>query len=206
MPVFRFRIPHPGTDRKKDHVFECQVESLQCTEHTKAGAQCRRRTVIGSPYCATHLKFNHHLTIKPSTIPGAGKGLFAINPLKTAKPNEIIFRQHERIVIYHGERITEEELLERYRDKTGPYAVVVSNADVKEKDREYEDGACTRCIGSIANTKTRYDQCNARLGKYQGEARLMAVKNIRNGQEIFCWYGEEYNLNEPGVQYGTYPK
>lgn len=206
MPVFRFRIPHPGPDRTKDHLFECKVQSLQCTDHTKTGARCKRRTVIGSPFCSTHLGFNHHLTIRPSTIPGAGRGLFAVNLLKKAQPNEVIFKKHARIVVYHGERISEEELIERHGDKTAPYAIGVSNADVEEGEREFEDGACVRCVGSIANTRARFDQCNARFSRYQGEARLMATKNIRNGQEIFVWYGHDYNLDEEGVQFGTYAK
>lgn len=200
MPYFRFRIPD------EDHIFECKVESLRCSDQTKAGTRCKRQTVIGSPYCSTHLVYNHGLQIKQSTIPNAGKGLFAVDPRKNAEENKVIFKSGQRIVVYHGERISEEELVERYSDKTGPYAVEVSNVGTPEGEREYEDGACKRCIGSIANTKGRFSLCNARLAKHQGQIRVMATKNIRNGQEIFVWYGDEYELNEPGVEFATTAK
>lgn len=167
-PTFTFRVH--GND-----VFSCRLESLQCSEIAKkTGNRCRKRTVIGSPYCNTHLAYKHHLKIAPSTIPGAGRGLYAHNPMKSAG-NTVVFREGERIVLYHGERIEEAELVERYGDKTGPYALEVSNENVTPGERIYEDGACKRCVGSLANSKKRERDNNAELTVWRGVARLEAL-------------------------------
>jgi hypothetical protein len=73
-------------------IFRTQVSSIQCREITKKGVRCKRKTVIGSAYCCTHLACNHHLKIKKSTIPDAGKGLFAVDN-RSKDPNEVIFKK-----------------------------------------------------------------------------------------------------------------
>jgi len=173
--------------------FRTQVHSLQCLDHTKKGVRCKRRCVIGSPWCSTHLAFNHHLRIKKSNIPNAGLGLFAIDPLNSDS-NEILFTPGENIVQYQGELINTEELIRRYQNKTGPYAVYIS------KDH-YEDGAVVRGTGALANTLPNHN--NATLSIHRGRASLKATKPIRNGDEILLSYGRQYKLNEPGVNYST---
>lgn len=57
MKYFTFRI--------NDEInFRCQLTSLQCTDLTKKGNQCKRKCIIGSPYCNTHLQYKHYLKIK----------------------------------------------------------------------------------------------------------------------------------------------
>ncbi|RZK26948.1 MAG: hypothetical protein EOO43_01205 [Flavobacterium sp.] len=146
--------------------------------------------MIGSAFCSAHLAFNHHLKIKASTIPNAGLGLFAIDPLNS-NSNEVLFRKGVTIVKYMGESINEAELKRRYGNHTAPYGVQIS------QDR-YEDGARIR---SLANTKPGYN--NAILSIYRGHASLKATKKIRNGDEIFVSYGRAYKMNEPDVAYIT---
>ena len=50
----------------------------QCTAKTKTGERCKRTTCRYAPFCAAHRAF----TIDESTLPGAGKGIFASRPLK----------------------------------------------------------------------------------------------------------------------------
>ena len=50
----------------------------QCTAKTKTGERCKRTTCLYAPFCAAHRAF----TIDESTLPGAGKGIFASRPLK----------------------------------------------------------------------------------------------------------------------------
>lgn len=173
--------------------YRTQVKSLQCIDHTKNGSRCKRKCVIGSPYCCTHLAYKHHLKIKPSNIPNSGKGLFSIDPM-SADPNEILFRKGDTICKYHGEIIDHAELVERYSNKTPPYVVGISA-------NRFEDGAKTRGIGSLANTNPGHN--NATLSIYRGSASLKATKNIRNGEEIYLSYGKEYVMNQPGVQSTT---
>jgi len=179
-----------------DVVFRTQVHSLQCTEVTKKQTRCKRRCVIGSAFCSTHLAYNHHLKIKQSTLPNAGLGLFAKNP-SNQNPNEVIFRTGDKIVSYQGELIDKNELIRRYHDKTPPYVVGIS------KDN-YEDGAKFRGVGALANTKPNHN--NATLSVYRGRASLKATKPIHNGEEIFLSYGQSYRINQPGVISATTKK
>ena len=169
--------------------YRTQIQSLQCTDHTKKGARCKRRCVIGSSYCSTHLMYDHHLQIKISTILNAGKGLFARNPL-SSDANEVIFKKNEIIVKYNGEIINTEEKVHRYANKTAPYTIGISNG-------VYEDGARVRGIGSLANTLPNHN--NATISIHAGRASLRATKPIRNGQEILLSYGPQYQVNQPGV-------
>jgi len=189
MPYFQFKIG--------EHVqFRTQLQSLQCTDVTKKGTQCKRKCVIGSPWCSTHLSYKHHLKIKTSLIPNAGKGLFACDPL-SSDANEVLFKKGATICKYFGEVIDRDTLIERYSDKTGPFVIGISN-------NRFEDGAKTRGVGSLANTNPHHQ--NASISVYNGRASLKATKNIKNGDEVYLSYGREYKLNQPGVEATTTKK
>lgn len=174
-------------------IFRTPIKSLQCEDQTKKGTRCKRRCVIGSSFCSTHLMYNHHLQIKKSTIPNAGLGLFARDAL-SSDPNQIIFHPGDKIVQYMGEIIDTEELINRYHNKTGPYVVGIS------KDR-FEDGSSIRGVGSLANTLPNHN--NTTLSIYRGRASLKATKVIKNGEEILLSYGKQYKLHQPGVDSST---
>ena len=40
-------------------VYHGNLVSSQCTAHSKAGSRCKRRCVIGIPFCYTHLFVTH---------------------------------------------------------------------------------------------------------------------------------------------------
>jgi hypothetical protein len=132
------------------------------------------------------------LKVKESTIKRIGKGLFVVDPKK--EKGEIIFRPKDReaIISYGGEVIDEDELNHRYGEYTAPYALEV------KKDK-YLDGACRRGVGSLINSGGKRN--NARLTVYtntNGESigNVRATKNIKNGEEIFVSYGNEYDMDE----------
>ena len=140
-----------------------------------------------------------HLRIQTSTIPGAGKGLFALD--RSRPHRQVLFHANAIICEYGGEILDEDEKDERYEDKTAPYAVRINR-------NRYEDGATERGVGSLANEPPRGRDANARLALYNvrggnGRVRLIAESPIRNGDEIFVEYGEEYGMAEPGVHYST---
>lgn len=188
MPYFTFKI-------NNEISFRTELTSIR-TDITKKGLQCKRKCVIGSPYCATHLCYEHNLKIKTSQIPNSGKGLFAVDPTDSTH-KETIFRKGETIVKYNGEVINLEELIERYGNKTAPYAIGLS------KNR-FEDGAKIRGCGALANTKPNFNNANISISR--GRAVLKATKNIKNGDEIYVSYGRQYKLNEDGVEYATTKK
>ena len=188
MKEFNFKIGD-------DVVYHGNLVSSQCTAHSKAGSRCKRRCVIGIPFCYTHLLYNNHLRIKKSTIPEAGLGLFAMDPLDSS--NHVIFKAGETITKYYGETINLAELNNRYHHKTAPYAIEII------RHKLYEDGALSRGVGATANRKT--GSANATLsintrGKY---ASLKATKNIYNNQEIFLSYGTAFKMNENNVSHST---
>lgn len=188
---YRFKFFRPGENNPS---FECVLEPQQCMGTSKNGTQCRRRSVIGLPFCWTHLLSEKNLRIKPSSLPDAGKGLFALK--RNAVPAEILFRPGDTIIKYEGEVIDRPELEHRYGAFTAPYGVAL------HRDM-FEDGACVRGVGNLANHATG-NRVNARLvlNPRQNRVSLKATKNIRNDQEIFVNYGREYQFTE-GTRYLT---
>lgn len=116
-----------------DTLFQGDLHSMRCEGQTKSGQRCKRKTVIGLPYCWTHLEIDLHLKIKNSTIPNSGKGVFAKDKTKEDDEIPVVFKPKELITEYKGETITQEEKTNRYGQYTAPYAVhkTVEDASLK---------------------------------------------------------------------------
>jgi hypothetical protein len=182
----RFIFQEPDNELPR---FECDLESKQCTGHARTGLRCRRKTVIGLPYCWSHLQSERKIRILPSLIPNAGKGIFAQDKTKAA--NEVVFRKNDIILEYTGELINKFTLNRRYGKYTAPYGVQISH------DR-FEDGACERGAGTLGNHSA--SQANAKLvtSKVGNLHRvfIQASKDIQNGKEILMHYGKDYRMDE----------
>jgi SET domain-containing protein len=111
--------------------------------------------------------------------------------------NAVIFEKGEKIIGYYGEQINLAELNHRYDQYTGPYAFGLTQ-------QLFEDGALRRGVGSLANTKKRRKDNNATLIVDQRRklVSLRATKDIFNGEEIFCYYGDDYEMDD-GSSYTT---
>ncbi len=180
---FKFYIGH-------DLHFDCKLHHNRCKGVNKQGHQCSRIVYIGTPYCWQHLRSTKHLTIKDSGI--HGKGLFAYDSKKG--PDDIVFRTNDKVIEYDAERVNLHTLDERYGEhNTAPYGMEVS----KNKDI-YEDGACERTAGTIANQgKTKRDNnCKFGISYNPLKVFLKAKRNIRNGEEILVDYGANYRFDE----------
>jgi len=175
-----------------DSVFSCNLQSEQCEFIKDNGQRCRNKSSIGTGYCWCHLKFKYHLAIKKSGLSNAGKGLFAID-VKMG-PYDIVFKKGDRIIEYKGEVISNQELNDRYFEYTAPYTVKINK-------NMYQDCACNRGVGSLANTFPKHN--NATLYVYKKEAFIKATKNIKNKEEIFLSYGSSYKLDEKGIKHET---
>jgi hypothetical protein len=175
-----------------DSIFSCNLESEQCEFIKDNEQRCKNKRTIGSDVCWCHLKYKYHLTIKKSGLPNAGKGLFAIDMNKPFYST--VFKKGDKIIEYKGEQITNQEFDDRYLEHTAPYAVKINK-------NLYEDCACERGVGSLANTYPNHN--NATLSVYKKKAFIKATKNIRNKEEIFLSYGRSYKLNEKGVKHDT---
>jgi hypothetical protein len=181
--------------------FQKNLRGFRCIGRRRDGHQCGRTSVIGCPYCFQHLRSERHLRVRPSTIPNAGKGLFAEDPLRADR--EIIFRVGDYIIDYTGESINENQLEERYGEYTGPYAIEVRGRS-NQRGGLFIDAAAERGVGSLINHRARSSANSVFVVDYRANrARLRAVRPIRNGDEIFVSYGNQYQMNEPGASSRT---
>lgn len=181
---FIFNIDH-------DIYFEAMLESERCVAHNLNGQRCSRNVCIGINLCWSHLLKYKHLKIKTSTIPNAGKGLFAED--KSLAPDAVVFSEGDLIADYIGERIDRDTLIQRYAKHTAPYAFYLKN-------NVYIDSALERGFASLANAAPTQRQKNARFVPNMREnpqrIQLKATKSIRNGDEILAGYGTSYKFDE----------
>jgi SET domain-containing protein len=176
--------------------FDGQLETHRCS-YTHNNKRCKNRVCIGLEYCFIHTRLKLHLKVQKSNIHQAGVGLFAFD--NTKEPNEIVFRRDTKICDYNGEIIDEEELNERYGNKTATYTVQINNTG------RYEDGAVHRGIGTLINSPsgTRHKpNCRFSIGQ-DHYAHIVALKNIKNGEELFLSYGRQYKFHEENVETAT---
>lgn len=129
------------------------------------------------------------MQIRKSTIPEAGLGLFAYNP--KLEDNDIVFRKDDYIGPYHGEVITEEEMVKRYQ-KTQEDIVVNCPYLICTSDGTLVDGAIIRGPIIYANDGKEKKKCNAIFIDEGGKVHAIATKTIRQNEEIFIHYGKDY--------------
>ena len=159
-----------------DTEFTCKLECCRCEATTKTGGRCRRRTKKQLPYCYEHARSILHVDIRPSTIDGAGLGLFALEQ----------FNPGDLIAPYKGEILNRKQMDDRYGEGLAPYALEINK-------NTYIDSACSRGTASFINTKKGHN--NARFSVYSGRAghppsaSVKATKRILPNQEIFVDYG-----------------
>ena len=161
---------------------DCQ----RCSANNKMGHQCARRTCKIADVCWQHLRSDYHLQVKQSGIPGAGLGLFTTQDIKVPRGG-----QPKRIIQYSREnqymhRMTKAEIDERYGNGIGVYVWC-------KNDRECYDAKSTMSTNARrANACDRprhRRQCNAKINR---NGWLVAIKNMKKGQEIFVSYGPDY--------------
>lgn len=191
-----------------DHVFRCDIPSVQCQAQKKNGrGRCGRVTIIGTPFCYSHLLSEKKLRIKRSDNPAAGKGLFAQTK---GDPNAVVFKKKATIIDYTGDTIDLDTLNDRYDIArtnllTAPYAYEI------KKDESYVDSACNRGVASLVNHKP-ISKANAKFvktrdanGEFNG-VKLVAQKNIKNNKEIYASYGSTYRMRSRSTHKTTYKR
>eukprot|EP01031_Cornospumella_fuschlensis_P025540 gene25540-30837_t len=167
--------------------FRCKIHATQCTGTTKQGARCKRKCIIGFEYCPAHMASTLKLAIRNSTLDGAGKGLFAFD--RAARPDDVVFRDGDRIARYNGQLINAQQLQDRYGGYTAPYGVQVNT-------RQVIDCACKRGVGSLGNTRPAANNATLSVNTRDKTASVKATRTIRNGQEVFISYGCAYRFDD----------
>ena len=203
--IFNFSVDNPElVDNGKK--FSCELKSMQCEGTTKAGKQCSRSVVMGLNLCWSHLESEKHLKIQESTIPGAGKGMFAWVPAPLRE--EWVFKKGQTVCEYIGETVTNAESTKRYgRESTAPYSVGIPHT------RSDIDSSCMRGYGAFTNKGNAYNsnrfpsnvqwKAVAKTRTKPAIVKFIAHRNIAHGEELLVHYGNAYTIDEPGVTYST---
>ena len=183
--------------------FECKLSQHTCLGYdliTKK--KCDTKTLIGFEYCNKHLKQFCNLEIKKSKLyPQIGYGVFAYKSINNG----------DMIVKYNGEFLNNIEYRIRYKNIYGPYAVYFNNNNNNNKstlkkinllnDGPYSiyfnqtytiDSACTRGTASLINHKKKKKGSNARYSSKINGLFIYAIRDIKEGEEIFADYGDDY--------------
>ncbi len=127
-------------------------------------------------------QYNKHLVeIRPSSIPGAGLGLFAIADI----PKGTI------IDMYHGTRLTKKELEEG--DSVESMYIMQINKNL------YIDSSKEKCIVAFTNdarglnrTPGVRNNCYFALSPDNKNMLMKTSKSIKAGSELFTFYGATY--------------
>jgi len=179
---------------------------MHCQQCTHAG--CRRKTCMQLPMCWQHARTQYHLQVKPSTIPAAGKGLFAwARTTKDRAAKAVVFKVGAFICPIKGRPTSQHDLVAHYGQHNVPYGAASSAA---KTGQPFVDGLGDRWIGQYANTRLGVALADGRRRSIQsgtnatlsnradGYMWVKATKAIRSGDEILTWYGHEYML-EPSA-------
>jgi hypothetical protein len=146
------------------------------------GQRCKRRTCVRKDFCWQHLRAEKGLDVRPSTLPGAGLGLFAY---KT-------FRPKEKVADYSG------KLVSARKAKRSQYAIAW-------KQGKWVDASSSQDpVGRYANTCRGADKkakrCKGNNVKIKRDFRRRTIvlragkKKIKRGEEIFNTYGSGFRI------------
>lgn len=121
-----------------------------------------------------------YLYTDPSQIPNAGMGLYTA----------IKIYKNEIIAVFDGEIINDAEQKKRTAQNNNAYFVVLINGKIM-------DSMHTECFAKYANdangtSKSQFKN-NAFISLNENDKPcIVASRNIKIGEEIFCSYGDNY--------------
>ena len=155
---------------------QSEKECDQCTATAQSGNRCRNRTCRGT-LCWQHLKRDSGLRIMRSQVAAAGMGLWTT---RRFKPNEKIGK-------YTGERLTHQQMLERYpNNKRGEYVLCPNNGYCI-------DGAKTNSSSiRFANDARQTPHKNNAVFKQGSDVLRAGPQGIPANREVFVSYGSDY--------------
>jgi SET domain-containing protein len=132
---------------------------------------------------AIDAKESEYLYLDKSTIRGAGKGLFTSIPIY----------KNEIIAVFKGKIISNQEAARRAKLHLDGYFVSMLDGTIM-------DSKDVHCFAKYANDAEGLETKNSKNNSHitvdeDGNVCLVAIRNIRANEEIFCPYGKEYWKN-----------
>ena len=175
-PCTQVNPPDMGTDA--EHATGTATESKQDGNNTRMpGVAPSTKAEKRQPGYALKTE------VRPSTIPGAGMGLFMCERA----------RKGERIARYTGEIITTEEAQRR----TSQYILKVNASTAI--DAEADMMCAGRWINTCKGKNNAKPNALGRLTKHQPTGKwyvsIEATKTIKPGEEIFMPYGKSFSIH-----------
>ena len=121
-----------------------------------------------------------YLYLKTSKIIGAGRGLFSSIPIY----------ENEVISIFKGEILSKAEAAKRAKNKMDGYFINMLDGSIM-------DSKNVKCFAKYANdaegNSKRIYRNNSKITLNENSnVCLVATKDIKAGEEIFCSYGKKY--------------
>jgi len=153
----------------------------RCSANNNKGGQCGQRTAVAH-LCWNHLRRDLGLRVQPSSVAGAGRGLFAARDLPA-----------DHRVPYTGDRIAL-----RGDDKGGTYVLETRRGEGIDAARR--NSGLGRWVndprGAIDEQgRPRVANCEFAMHTPRGGQRVAAVRTLRSvqrGEELLVRYGNDY--------------
>ncbi len=183
---------------KKKNPFHCTLKAAQCAFVGDDETRCPEVICVALPYCRKHTI--DVLQLQVFTV-GERIGVFAEARTKTVNkqnPTQVVFKQNDVIIKFDpslgglGEKLTTEQLRERYDGKEAPFVFVAGGG-------EYHDGACQRTIASMISSNVTADATNCNLN---GAGDVIATKDIKDHDELIISHTLKNIGGDSG--FGTY--
>jgi SET domain-containing protein len=142
---------------------------------------------LGMEYSVIEAAERTYLFVQISKLENAGKGLFSA----------IDIYKDEIIAIYGGEIISQNQARLRALKKNDKYFI-------NKLDGTILDSMKSKCLARYANDAAAFGKSafrnNAKIAMDDdNNVCLVATKNIKGGDEIFCSYGKRYWNNQNAI-------
>lgn len=108
------------------------------------------------------------------------------------KGDGVVFKKGEEVTKYSGKILNKKKLDKKFPgDTIAEYVIQVT------KDHYIDAQKPTSCLGRFMNAATNRRRPNAKFARGTSRSKaikIMATKNIKNGEELFASYGEGEGL------------
>ncbi len=153
---------------------------VQCAYKKSDGQQCQLNTCRQFPYCWVHLRVVDGLQVKPSTVPGAGLGLFFVGNKRTDH-----VKARNPISCYSAKNV------DTNASGTSDYIVKVGRS--KFMNSEDKLNYVGRYINHSADPNVEISgthNIRERMGRFV--LNIRTKKRVNKGDELFLDYGPNF--------------